>query len=719
MNEQTRPRACDACRRKKIKCVITEEHSSCSHCSARGDNCTFDHPTPFKRPKQAYVAAIEMRVSKLESLVARLAPPGFDYMKEVGPPITAESFDNNSTKTRKRKQSGDIAKIPVEDDDDASDAELLEVERKIRKCLCINDPVPDLQRYYGPSSTAILFTAAQVYGGQLDDNSKASLLRPKFWQDNERIAEEKMDDDILPILPSDYPTNLDKLVELYFEHVNSYFPLLHKETIIQELQFRKLDRSFAGVIMLICAIASKFSDDPSVLSVDNDSLSAGQKFYKTYKLKCRRNQLAAPSLNDIQSQILLQWYLQSTPFSKASWCINGLTFSYLQDKGYHKKTSSDDYVNDECEEKSSSQSSSVKRRAFYCAFVQDKSLSALLGRSAMMHRHFDVQQPSALPDEVGTSMELSIKYFKEIIKLYSIQDEVLEALYGTKKVSSHFPEDKVKESVAKIAQLNDKLYRWSEDIDLECEHYLLVISSTKLSVVKYNSNCTDDFTHSLMSNLRIAYHILQIFTYRNFITMPRRSTFRSTSLSVATQASINLLNIWYAKAQRNKQHSFVDMLIATSPFVVCLVLVISACECRKYAGETADLLELKYIEIGLRLCREGEKYNYYNGKESDLLIQLLHMCNLHVDVNNLPVVEEYENTSSGSSTFSLDTPPSTEHTQRLYLDLLGSINANVDAPMKEDNSMATVDNLDSILNDYPVTNTVDEQWRSFINALDF
>lgn len=90
-----------------------------------------------------------------------------------------------------------------------------------------------------------------------------------------------------------------------------------------------------------------------------------------------------------------------------------------------------------------------------------------------MHRHFDVQQPSTLPDEVGTSMELSIKYFKEIIKLYSIQDEVLEALYGTKKSSSHFPEDKVKESVAKIAQLNDKLYRWSEDIDLECEHYLL------------------------------------------------------------------------------------------------------------------------------------------------------------------------------------------------------------------------------------------------------
>lgn len=90
-----------------------------------------------------------------------------------------------------------------------------------------------------------------------------------------------------------------------------------------------------------------------------------------------------------------------------------------------------------------------------------------------MHRHFDVQQPSTLPDEVGTSMELSIKYFKEIIKVYSIQDEVLEALYGTKKVNSHFPEDKVKESVAKIVQLNDKLYRWSEDIDVECEHYFM------------------------------------------------------------------------------------------------------------------------------------------------------------------------------------------------------------------------------------------------------
>lgn len=286
--------------------MITEEHSSCSHCAARGDNCTFDHPTPFKRPKQAYVAAIEMRVSKLESLVARLAPPGFDYVKEVGPPITAESFDNNTTKTRKRKQTGDISTIPAEDDDDASDAELLEVERKMRKCLCINDPVPELQRYYGTSSTAILFTAAHLYGSQSDNDLTGSLLRPKFWQDNERMVEEKMDDDILPILPSDYPANLDKLVELYFEHVNCYFPLLHKGTITQELQYRKLDRSFAGVIMLICAIASKFSDDPSILSAENDNISAGHKFYKTYKLKCRRNQLAAPSLNDIQTQIVSQ-----------------------------------------------------------------------------------------------------------------------------------------------------------------------------------------------------------------------------------------------------------------------------------------------------------------------------------------------------------------------------------------------------------------------------
>lgn len=83
-------------------------------------------------------------------------------------------------------------------------------------------------------------------------------------------------------------------------------------------------------------------------------------------------------------------------------------------------------------------------------------------------------------------------------------------------------------------------------------------------------------------------------------------------------------------------------------FSASLVLTISACECRKYAGVAdigQNIPEMRYIELALGILRRSEDYNIYNGKERDLLIQLLQLCDLRVDGMTLPQSVEYETVS--------------------------------------------------------------------------
>lgn len=83
----------------------------------------------------------------------------------------------------------------------------------------------------------------------------------------------------------------------------------------------------------------------------------------------------------------------------------------------------------------------------------------------MMHSNFDVQTPVVLPDEIGTPMELTVRYFREMIRLYSIQDEILAAFYSVKKDISKTPEERVRQSVTDISFLSSKLHNWLEHID--------------------------------------------------------------------------------------------------------------------------------------------------------------------------------------------------------------------------------------------------------------
>lgn len=72
------------------------------------------------------------------------------------------------------------------------------------------------------------------------------------------------------------------LVSLYFEHTNMFLPLLHRPTFEKSLATGQhlWDPSFGMTVLLVCANASRYSDDPRVtLAGDSYGLSCGWKYF--------------------------------------------------------------------------------------------------------------------------------------------------------------------------------------------------------------------------------------------------------------------------------------------------------------------------------------------------------------------------------------------------------------------------------------------------------
>jgi hypothetical protein len=93
---------------------------------------------------------------------------------------------------------------------------------------------------------------------------------------------------------------LRALVDSYFAEVNTIYPLLHRpifdRSLRDELHLR--DDGFARVLLAVCAVASRFVDDPRVLLDGSPSLSAGWKYFS--QVQTQTPLLAPPSLYDIQ-----------------------------------------------------------------------------------------------------------------------------------------------------------------------------------------------------------------------------------------------------------------------------------------------------------------------------------------------------------------------------------------------------------------------------------
>jgi len=91
------------------------------------------------------------------------------------------------------------------------------------------------------------------------------------------------------------------LIALYFEKVNAFLPVLHaptfKRNIAQGLHMR--NNQFGATVLLVCAVASRYSEDPRVLAVPGEYLSCGWQWYQQVSVM-RQSLFEIPTLYELQ-----------------------------------------------------------------------------------------------------------------------------------------------------------------------------------------------------------------------------------------------------------------------------------------------------------------------------------------------------------------------------------------------------------------------------------
>lgn len=96
---------------------------------------------------------------------------------------------------------------------------------------------------------------------------------------------------------------MNELVEKYFELHHPMFPLLHHPTFEQGIRtgLHTRDEGFGATVLLVCAIASKLSEDPAVLPSGTHSRHwAGWQWFEQVCLRRKLIALASPTLYDLQ-----------------------------------------------------------------------------------------------------------------------------------------------------------------------------------------------------------------------------------------------------------------------------------------------------------------------------------------------------------------------------------------------------------------------------------
>lgn len=214
---------------------------------------------------------------------------------------------------------------PDSDDEEEADYATVDISANLRERLQ-QDPMN--YRFFGKSSGVMLIQAAldlknEYTGNSIERPTSPAIgqKRPEFWNVRPvrplpkscakhahmtvkwELATVNTD---IPIYEFPEADLLADLIDLYFEYTNLVVPLLHRPTfekgILDNLHYRS--SGFGATVLLVCAIASRYSSDLRVFLPNANSLhTAGWKYFDQVQM-VRKSLLAPPCLYDLQVYVV-------------------------------------------------------------------------------------------------------------------------------------------------------------------------------------------------------------------------------------------------------------------------------------------------------------------------------------------------------------------------------------------------------------------------------
>ncbi|KAK9799127.1 putative Transcription factor domain-containing protein [Seiridium cardinale] len=314
------------------------------------------------------------------------------------------------------------------------------------------------------------------------------------------------------------------LVKEFFASTGVLFPYIHQASFLKTFEqvsssnFSTLRRSWLGLLYIILAMATMTGSN---LCADSTERAARAEvfFSRSEKLSIALL-MSGPTVETVQTMLLMSLYLQGTNRSVKTWNIHGLAVKAAFQLGLHSNDSSRNLSGVELE---------TRNRTWYGCVVLDRTLSMTFGRPptipalnnvrsmsdemANPTRRIDNYVRTPLPNIRGYSGHgyiaqenpevLSSMFFNETIKLYKIMWTVIDTLYACNIDSQ--TEESILTVASNILRIEQQFLEWESSLN----PVLVLIQAQELSF-----NTTYTLARRLRVILTLRFHNLCILAYR-------------------------------------------------------------------------------------------------------------------------------------------------------------------------------------------------------------
>ncbi|KAK7063596.1 fungal-trans domain-containing protein [Favolaschia claudopus] len=620
------PNACDTCRRQKAGNI-------CSNCIAFGSECTHTDRASSKaggssasskqdlnlhsRTAQDHVAHIlggsNEYVSSDPLVVYHVLVAVAQYARRLEEVLTSPSVVSQSA------NSPSVPHPPDDTEDSDSDDGLL-VDSSLPKSLQQITRDISFNRFYGRSSSIHFIRDFLVAKIEATGDSNLIRQRPEFW--NLRDWDVPMEIFVPQIFPP--PQLLNSLVDLYFTEINILIYVLHENTFRRSLAagLHLHDQKFGALVLSVCALGAKFSDDPRVFMEHSEfEHTAGLKWFRQVR-PVPRSLYVSPTLYELQVVLMSILYLASASTPEETYALVGLGLRMAYDLGAHSRIrATHEGGNVEAE---------LYKRVFLVLLCSDLIMSALLGRPRTTNfNDLDLDPPMPLEGETP----ILAVYATRLTKLMEIWNKLQEELYPPKRKDQNASYQEI------VAQLDSQLNSWADSVPDE---------------LKWDPNRKDLTSLNQSACLYATYYHALILLHRPFIPLPNQSSLSSISfpsLAISASAARSCAHVMDVQTKRGRGPLFNPQMISA---IVDSALVLLMNVFHR-SRTTADQSVQKCLDV----LKVYESRWQIAGRNADILAGMLEGVLNDKEVSTTPSLKRHRSSEDiGPSKDSNDTPDS-------------------------------------------------------------
>ncbi|KAJ5888418.1 hypothetical protein N7495_008459 [Penicillium taxi] len=565
-------RACDMCRKKKIKC--DGKMPKCSHCINYKTDCVFTQVEKKRNPPKGakYIEGLENRLGRMESLL-RLS--GLLSEEDNGKTDLGTLEKRLADRTSALESARNSNKFPASNTTQQAPASLTstphigshssprtattspesqkdsetEVEAlSDMMCSLVTNNCGET-RYIGSSSGFSIFSpkGIQWVNEKTGDTSFQDMISSAYVDDNKWMYwKPEIFSDIFarrvfkPLPPKEEALSLFKD---FFENFNCMFPLFHEATFMHLVQQQYSRDPYEGSgwwasINVVLAISHRLRVMSNLVPHEEDKKA--WLYLKNAMGVLTELTMRNTDLLSVQALLGMSLFLQGTPNPQPAFFLVAAAIRLSHSIGLHKRGSSFGLNLVEVEQ---------RKRVFWIAYYLDKDICLRSGRPPVQDDDdMNVQLPSEdPPDNVGnvplTDGKGKFNLFRSLCEFATIESRVYKRLYSAKASRQSDGE-----LLNTIGELDKELEDWKDAIpidfrpehEIQATHGPLLIHVVVLHFAYYNCLTTIHrmSVHHGYWTSRLSNYAIQGLNARPL--NPR--VFLSAVLSVtAARASINLI----------------------------------------------------------------------------------------------------------------------------------------------------------------------------------